>query len=240
MRKPKPIRREDLAPGACLCDHCTGKCCRYFSLPIDEPTTWPDYDRVEAYLAREGTLVYVDKAIWYLVVMTRCKYLSQDNRCKIYLNRPKVCQEYTTAECEYDTDWMFEKVFETPAQLREYAEALLRPRRTAQRGENRPTYSNGSFAIPIERPVTWDDYDAIRWYLAHERTWVYVERGKWRVVVETGRAGRGSLPDVAEDGRAPEKVFETAEQLWEYAEAVLPPRRRTRGAGPTLPIVSPG
>ena len=33
-RKTKP-RRDDLKPGECLCDHCTGKCCRYFSLPIN-------------------------------------------------------------------------------------------------------------------------------------------------------------------------------------------------------------
>ncbi len=30
-------RREDLKAGECLCDHCYGKCCRYFSLPIDTP-----------------------------------------------------------------------------------------------------------------------------------------------------------------------------------------------------------
>ena len=37
--------------------------------------------------------------------MTRCKYLTADDRCGIYLNRPKICREYTTDECEYDDDW---------------------------------------------------------------------------------------------------------------------------------------
>jgi Fe-S-cluster containining protein len=123
------IRRQDLAPGACLCDHCTGKCCRYFSLPIDTPTAWDDYDAIRWYLAHGQTLVYVEKGTWYLVVMTRCKYLTRDDRCRIYWSRPKICREYTTAECEYDDDWLFEQVFETPEQLWEYAEAVLPPRR---------------------------------------------------------------------------------------------------------------
>ncbi len=127
--KKVPPRRQDLAPGGCLCDQCSGKCCRYFSLPIERPVTWDDYDAVRWYLAHGQTLVYVEKAIWYLVVMTRCKYLSRDDRCRIYLSRPKICQEYTTDDCEYDNEWTFEKVFETPEQLWEYAEALLPPRR---------------------------------------------------------------------------------------------------------------
>jgi Fe-S-cluster containining protein len=98
-------------------------------LPIDTPTAWDDYDAIRWYLAHGKTLVYVEKATWYLVVMTSCKYLTKDNLCAIYWSRPKVCREYTTDECEYDTDWSFEKVFETPEQIWEYAEALLPPRR---------------------------------------------------------------------------------------------------------------
>jgi len=127
-RKPK-VRRDDLKPGDCLCDHCTGKCCRYFSLPIDTPTTWDDYDAIRWYLAHGRTLVYVEKGTWFLVVMTRCRYLTRDDRCAIYLGRPKICNEYTTKDCEYDDDWIFEKVFECPEQLWEYAEAVLPPKK---------------------------------------------------------------------------------------------------------------
>lgn len=128
MKKPK-VRREDLAPGACLCEYCTGKCCRYITVPLDPPTDWDDFDAMRWYIAHEHTLIYVEKGAWYLVVMTRCNYLADDNRCKIYLTRPKVCQNYTTDECEYDTEWGFEKVFEAAEQLWEYAEAVLPPRR---------------------------------------------------------------------------------------------------------------
>jgi Fe-S-cluster containining protein len=127
-KKPK-VRREDLPSGACLCDFCTGKCCRYFSLPIETPTTWDDYDSIRWYLAHGRTIVYVEKGTWYLLVMSRCQYLTSDNRCGIYYNRPKICREYKTDNCEYDEDWGFDKVFETPEQIWEYAEAVLPPRR---------------------------------------------------------------------------------------------------------------
>lgn len=126
--RQKPTR-DEIPPGECLCDYCTGKCCRYFSLPIDNPTTWDDYDSIRWYLAHGQTLVYVDKSQWYLLVMTRCKYLTEDDRCGIYFNRPKICREYTTGDCEYDDRWSFERVFETAEQIWEYAEALLPPRR---------------------------------------------------------------------------------------------------------------
>ena len=127
-RKIKP-RRDQLKTGECLCNYCTGKCCRYFSLPIDEPTTWDDFDAIRWYLAHGRTMIYVEKGQWYLLVMTRCQYLTADDRCGIYLNRPKICREYTTANCEYDDEWSFDKLFETPEQIWEYAEAILPPRR---------------------------------------------------------------------------------------------------------------
>lgn len=126
-RKPK-VRREDLKPGECLCDHCTGKCCRYFSLPIKTPQGWDDYDEFRWYLAHDKTLIYVHKGTWYLLVKTKCKYLTPRNTCGIYLTRPEVCRDYTTADCEYDEDWAFELCFEAPEQIMEYAEAIL-PRR---------------------------------------------------------------------------------------------------------------
>src|SRR3954471_18429470 len=99
--RPLRLRREDLKPGDCLCHHCTGKCCRYFTVPLETPRTWDDYDAIRWYLAHGRTLAYVEKGSWYLVVMTRCRYLTLDDRCRIYHDRPKICQDYTTAECEY-------------------------------------------------------------------------------------------------------------------------------------------
>jgi len=35
------------------------------------------------------------------------------------------------------------------------------------------------FALPIDTPEDWDDYDDIRWYLCHENVTVFVEEGDW-------------------------------------------------------------
>ena len=137
LRTRPKFRREDLAPGACLCDHCVGKCCRYFSLPIDTPTTWDDFDAIRWYLAHDKSVVYVDKGTWHLLVLTDCQYLQPDYRCGIYSERPKVCREYSTDECEFDENWIFEKVFERPEQIWEYAEAVL-PRRRWKKAEPPP------------------------------------------------------------------------------------------------------
>jgi uncharacterized protein len=136
--RPRPIPREQVPAGDCLCDHCVGKCCRYFSLPIETPTTWDDYDAIRWYLAHGQTLIYVDKETWFLLVSTRCGYLQSDNRCGIYHDRPKICREYTTDDCEYDTAWSFERLFETPEQIWEYAEALLPPRRKNKKRADAP------------------------------------------------------------------------------------------------------
>jgi Fe-S-cluster containining protein len=128
-RRPRKLpARDQLKPGECLCDFCSGKCCQYFSLPIDLPTTWDDFDSIRWYLAHGQTLVYTVKEQWYLLVKSRCQYLTDDNRCRIYFNRPKICREYTTDQCEYDEEWSFTRVFETPEQIWEYAEAILPPR----------------------------------------------------------------------------------------------------------------
>jgi len=94
--------------------------------------------------------VYVHDEQWYLMVMTNCQYLLDDNRCGIYLNRPKICREYTTDNCEYDDPSTFEKLFETPEQIWEYAEALLPPRRRPGRagGAGLPIVTVGT-AAPI-------------------------------------------------------------------------------------------
>ena len=68
-KKRKPTR-EELNPGECLCEFCTGVCCRYFSLPIDNPTTWDEFDTIRWYLAHGQTIIYVEKGQWYILVTT--------------------------------------------------------------------------------------------------------------------------------------------------------------------------
>ena len=125
---PKKLDRSKVPEGHVLCEYCTAKCCRYFALPIDTPTTWRDFDYIRWYLLHGRATVFVEDESWYLMVHTDCKHLQPDNRCGIYETRPRICREYTTDNCEYEDDWVYDHYFETPEQVQEYAEAVLPPR----------------------------------------------------------------------------------------------------------------
>ena len=95
---PHKPRREEVPPGTCLCDHCPAKCCRYFALTIEEPRDWEDFDFIRWYLLHERAAVFVEDGAWFLLVNNRCKYLGDDNRCRIYHTRPDICRGYNTAQ----------------------------------------------------------------------------------------------------------------------------------------------
>ena len=40
-------------------------------------------------------------------------------------------------------------------------------------------------ALPIDEPATRQDFDDIRWYLAHENVTVFVEKGQWYISFAT-------------------------------------------------------
>jgi len=124
---PRPRRRSDVPAGENLCDHCTAKCCRYFALPIDEPVSRKDFDFIRWYLLHDRASVFVDEETWYLLVHTTCKHLQADHRCGIYATRPQICRDYTTKDCEFEDDWCYERYFETPEQIDEYADAIFGP-----------------------------------------------------------------------------------------------------------------
>jgi len=131
------FRREDLKPGECLCLHCTAKCCRYFALPIETPTTWKDFDYLRWFMMHGRVSVFVDDDTWYLMVHSECRHLLPDHRCGTYETRPAICREYSTADCEYEDDAVYDKFFETPEQIWEYAEAVLPPKRNRGRGDRK-------------------------------------------------------------------------------------------------------
>lgn len=127
--KPK---REDLPADANLCEYCTAKCCKYFALPIDTPESPKDLDFIRWYLLHESASVFVDEGDWYLLVHTQCKHLQDDLRCGIYETRPQICRDYSTKNCEYDDDSTYDRYFETPEQVGEYAEAMFPAKKSKQ------------------------------------------------------------------------------------------------------------
>ncbi len=126
------VRRHDLDPDQVLCDHCTGRCCRYFALPIDTPVDRNDYENIRWYMLHGDVSIFVDDDNWYLLIHNACDQLDHSNRCGIYDSRPALCRSYSTANCEYDNNACYDRLFERPEQIQEYADALLGRRR--QRG----------------------------------------------------------------------------------------------------------
>lgn len=135
--KVKKRRRSDFPADANLCEYCTAKCCHYFALTIDEPVNRRDFDFIRWYLLHDGATIFVEGEDWYLLVYTTCKHLQPDHRCGIYETRPQICRDYTTAECEFEDDWCYEKYFETPEQIDEYADALFGPQFPEPNGDPR-------------------------------------------------------------------------------------------------------
>lgn len=123
MNQPRQIKRSELKPGEVLCNYCTAKCCRYFSLSIDTPNTAADFDYLRWYLLHDFASVFTEGDNWYILVHTKCKHLKADNRCGIYETRPKICRDYTTKNCEYDDDYTYDRYFETGEQVAEYSNA---------------------------------------------------------------------------------------------------------------------
>ncbi len=132
-------RRSEVPPGRSLCEYCTAKCCRYFAVQIETPTTWQEFDYIRWFLMHYGAAVFTEQGGWYLLVHSPCKHLRDDNRCGIYERRPNICRQYATDNCEYPDDWVYEQYWETAEQIEEYAEAVLGPRDAASFRTPKPT-----------------------------------------------------------------------------------------------------
>jgi Fe-S-cluster containining protein len=123
---PKP-HRDTVAADQVLCQFCTAKCCRYFALPLDTPTTREEFEYIRWFLLHDHATVFTEDGEWYVCVHTVCKHLGEDHRCGIYETRPQICREYTTKDCEYEDDWVYDQYFETAEQVEEYMDAVLGP-----------------------------------------------------------------------------------------------------------------
>jgi Fe-S-cluster containining protein len=105
-----------------LCEKCTGLCCRYFALPLENPEDKEDYDDIRWYLCHENITVFVEDDEWYINIQNKCRYLSEkDYKCQIYEKRPRICREYTTKDCDFvEGEYDYDLHFTTPEQMEEY------------------------------------------------------------------------------------------------------------------------
>jgi Fe-S-cluster containining protein len=114
------------------------------------------------------------------------------------------------------------------------------------------------FALPIEPPETFKDFEYIRWFLLHDRATVFKEDEDWYLLVHTqcrhlqpdNRCGiYETRPNVCreystkdceyEDDWTYDFYLETSEQVAEYMEIVLQKKGRSIRSPkpPLLPIL---
>jgi Fe-S-cluster containining protein len=115
------------------------------------------------------------------------------------------------------------------------------------------------FALPIETPEEFADFEYIRWYLLHDRATVFKEDDDWYLLVYTtckhlqddNRCGiYETRPKICrdyttkdceyEDDWTYDFYLETASQVGEYTEAILQKKRKSiRSPKPALlPVLS--
>jgi Fe-S-cluster containining protein len=115
------------------------------------------------------------------------------------------------------------------------------------------------FALPIEPPETFEDFEYIRWFLLHDRATVFKEDEDWYLLVYTecrhlqpdNRCGiYDTRPKICrdystkdceyEDDWTYDFYLETPDQAAEYMEVVLPKKGRNIRSPkpPLLPIIS--
>ena len=125
--KTKKKKSDTPGPDPLQCEKCDALCCKYIGVPLDDPETWGDFDDFTWFLYHEGISIYIDDDDWYMNIDTRCKMLGEDNRCKVYGKRPRICRGHKHDECEFDgRPYDFDHHFHTPAELYEYAKKFMR------------------------------------------------------------------------------------------------------------------
>jgi len=83
------------------CAECEGDCCKVLVVEIDTPKTRDDYEDIKWYLYHPDVSVYIDTDnAWNVQFDTKCRYLSDDDKCLIYDKRPPVCRKARVEECE--------------------------------------------------------------------------------------------------------------------------------------------
>ena len=131
-RIPLPVIQDK--PALVECTSC-GQCCTYVGISINAPSRPRYATDILWYLYHENTYVYLDgDGEWSVHFEARCRNLSPDNLCGVYLQRPHICRGFDNRSCEVNQPADGALTFREP---REFLEWLRenRPRVYAKIGD---------------------------------------------------------------------------------------------------------
>jgi len=70
------------------------------AIEIDKPENQEDIDQIKWFLVHKNVLVFIDNDdSWNIQFNTPCVKLSK-NLCSIYEQRPKICRDHSSDNCE--------------------------------------------------------------------------------------------------------------------------------------------
>ena len=105
------------------CTEC-GRCCTYVGVGINPPQSARYASDVLWYLYHEGVYVYVDgEGEWSVHFEARCRNLSPDNLCGVYLERPHICRGFDNRSCEVNQPAEGALTFRDPRAFLEWLQA---------------------------------------------------------------------------------------------------------------------
>jgi len=103
------------------CEKCNAQCCKYVCMEIDTPENEEDFDDIRWYLAHKNVNVFIEEeGTWCIEFLTPCEFLGEDNKCKNYENRPKICRDHSHEECDFYNGSTEKHTFRNVEEFNEY------------------------------------------------------------------------------------------------------------------------
>ena len=98
-----PKRKRSYADFLDACTGCGAWCCKTLVFPYSRPAGRRNLDYLQFVLGFPGIEVGVSDGDWSIVVRTRCRHLTADNRCGVFgqAERPSLCRYFDATGCSY-------------------------------------------------------------------------------------------------------------------------------------------
>ncbi|GAG06473.1 unnamed protein product [marine sediment metagenome] len=108
------------------CNECNAECCRDVSIEVDKPESFDDFETLKWFLAHKNIEIYVDhEGDWMVEFKTDCKNLDENNKCRVYTNRFKICRGHEPDECVINgSGEHFKRVFKKEEDVDEYMKEI--------------------------------------------------------------------------------------------------------------------
>ena len=101
------------------CNNCPATCCTNLAMAIGRPSNKKEVEDLKWQLHFDTVKVFIRHHRWYQWVEGRCMYLSKDNRCTNYDERPDICRQHNPPDCEFFGEF-YDIMMSTPKELDSY------------------------------------------------------------------------------------------------------------------------